>query len=190
MMLFLKKHWPLMGISVIVIIIGFFLFGEKKEAGENPLFDGTNPDKGLKLKDIHYTQDDPDEKVKWTLDAVEVVYSKDGQFFSFKDFFLKLEPEGKPVIELQGKKGEYDRSSGEIDLQGDIKGTTDNGYRILTDHIRYNMPEGEVTSDKPVKITGPAFSISGNALFFDVEKELLRIISGVTTSVLERFSLS
>jgi len=121
--------------------------------------------------------------VKWTLDAKEVRFSKNNNFFSFMDFRLKLEPKNKPAIELEGKRGDYNKNSGEINLRGGLQGCTDNGYRIITEHILYNQKEGILKTEKPVKITGPFFSISGKGLSFNVENEILQIKSDVMTLV-------
>ena len=80
--------------------------------------------------------------MKWTLDAKEVKISKDKTFISFKDFLLKLKPQDRPWVELKGKRGDYDKNSGEINLHGDLQAHTDNGYRIITDHILYKEKEG------------------------------------------------
>ena len=135
----LKKHWPLIGIGVLVMVVGLYLFEAHYEIRKSPLLTDVGTEEGLKLKDIHYIQNDPGDRMKWTLDAEEVKFSKDKEFLSFKQFRLRLKPENKSSIELKGKRGDFDKNSGEINMYGDLRGYTENGYRIITQHILYQQ---------------------------------------------------
>jgi LPS export ABC transporter protein LptC len=168
---------------MVLIVVTLYLSRAYYEIIEAPFLADIGSEKGLKLKNIHYIQNDPDEGMKWILDAKEVKFSKDRKFFSFKDFRLRLEPENKPSIELEGKKGDYNKNTGEINLHGDLRGNTANGYSIFTEHILFKQKEGYLETEEPVKIFGPSFSLAGRGLYFNLEKETLRIISDVTTRI-------
>jgi LPS export ABC transporter protein LptC len=180
---FFKKHWPLFVLGILLSVIGFYLLGAQDMLRHKPGLIDAVTQEGLKLKDIRYTQDHPDGNTKWTLDAEEVSFSKDRQFMSFNNFLLKLETKDRPTIELRGKRGEYDRTTGVINLWGALRGRTDNGYRIITDHMIYKNKEGYLTSEAPVKIIGPFFSVEGLGFDFYIEKRSLRIKTQVTTSI-------
>jgi LPS export ABC transporter protein LptC len=179
----LKKHWPLMGIGLLLAVVGFYLVQAQKEALKKFVPFEVHFDEGLKLENIHYTQDDPDDKVKWVLDATEVTFTKDKRFVHFKDFRLKLEPENRPSLEFEGLKGVYDKKAGTMTLNGNLRGRTDHGYSIVTEGAVYRQKKGDIESDDRVKITGPFFSVEGQGLYFNVEKEILVIRSRVTTSI-------
>ena len=53
----------------------------------------------------------------------------------------------------------------------------------MTQQLSYKQKEGLLTTEDPVEITGPFFSVSGRGLHFDLEKETLQILSGVTTLI-------
>jgi LPS export ABC transporter protein LptC len=180
---FFKKHWPLAGIGVLLAMVGFYLIQSQKEAIQKFVPIEIDSEEGLKLKNIHYTQDDPDERVKWVLDATEVTFSRDKRFIHFKDFQLKLEPENRPALELKGLKGVYDKQLETMTLNGNLRGRTDNGYTIITESAVYRQKQGDLENDDPVKITGPFFSVEGRGLYVNVEKEILVIRSNVTTSI-------
>lgn len=186
---FLSKYWPVIGIAVLVIVIGFYLFeawyGFIEKSG---LFDPGEME-GFKLKNIHYIQSQADEKVKWTLDATEVKFSRDKKQIFFKNFRLKLEPENRPSLELKGRAGDYDTVSSEINLRGGLHGSTNNGYSIITEHLLFRQKQSLIKSDEKVRIIGPFFSVTGQGLFFDLEKESFKILSDVTTAI-ERESLN
>jgi LPS export ABC transporter protein LptC len=184
----LKRQWPLIGLGLVVALVAFYLIRSGKEYTQRSfLWEAVSGD-GAKLKDIHYTQDDPDKGLKWVLDAREVRFSEDKRSMLFHDFHLKVEPENRPYFELNGKRGDYSRDSGEINLWGNLEGFSGNGYRIVTEHLLFNEKRGHVSTEKPVKIFGPFFSVAGQGLFVDLEKERLQILSDVTT-ILDQGSL-
>ena len=180
---FFKKHWPLLGIAILLLVVALYIMGAQKEIIKGSLLPDIVGEEGLKLKNVSYAQNDPDKGMKWTLDAREVKFSKDKTFISFKDFQLKLRPQNRPTVELKGKKGDYDRNSGEINLHGDLHAQTDNGYRITTEHILYKEKEGYLKTEEPVRIHGPFFSVAGRGLYYNPEKETLKIHSDVTTRI-------
>jgi LPS export ABC transporter protein LptC len=185
---FLKRQWPLIGLGLVVTSVAFYIIRYGGEYAQRSfLWEAISGD-GAKLKEIHYTQDDPDKGLKWVLDASEVKFSEDNRSILFHDFHLKVEPEKRPYFELKGNKGDYSRDSGEINLWGDLEGFSGDGYRIVSEHLLINEKRGHVSTEKSVKIFGPFFSVAGQGLFFDLEKERLRILSDVTT-ILKRESL-
>jgi LPS export ABC transporter protein LptC len=183
-----KRQWPILGLAVLLLVVAFFLIKPGKEVVQEPIVHETLPGEGLKLEGIHYTQADPDKGIKWVLDAREVRFSGDKTTISFHDFRLRIEPEQRPLLKLRGKKGDYSRDSGEIKLRGDLEGFSGAGYRIRTDDILINEKSGHVSTDKPVKIFGTTFSITGNGLFMDLKKKRFRILSDVVT-IIEKGSL-
>jgi LPS export ABC transporter protein LptC len=182
---FLSRYWPLFGIAALGLVVGFYLFKSEaeKERIRQPIITDKALEDGITITDIHYTQDDPDEGMQWVLDAEKVKFSQDRTYFSFRAFQLKLLPEGRPPLELEGKRGDYNKTTGQINLSGDLKGVSANGYRIFSEHLLYDHDEGVLSTNEFVKIIGPFFTVCGTGLFFDLEEEFLRMHSGVTTTI-------
>lgn len=172
-----------MALGILLVVVSVYLVGAQDMLFHKPTLIDAVAKEGLKLKDILYTQDNPEGNDRWTLEAEEVAFSKDRQFMSFNNFLLTLETKDRPSFKLEGNKGEYDRNTGVINLWGNLKGRTDNGYRIITDHMIYKNKEGCLTSEAPVKLIGPFFSVKGLGFDFHVEKRSLRIKTQVTTSI-------
>jgi LPS export ABC transporter protein LptC len=179
----LKKHWPLIGIGLLGILVSLQLFRAPKKNMEGPSGTDAALEKGLKLEDIHYSQDNPDDRIKWFLDAKEATLSNDRQVISFRNFKLRLEPVNRPRMELEGQRGAFHRDSGEIHLQGGLRGSTDDGYRIVTESAVYNQKKGWLETNDPVKLSGPFFSLEGRGLRLNIENETLLIPSDVTTLI-------
>ena len=184
----LKRQWPLIGLGTLLALVAFYLIISGKEIIQEPFLREVIPTEGLKLRDIHYTHDDSDEALKWILDAREVRFSGDKRRIFFHDFRIRLEPENRVPFELKGKKGDYYRDSGDINLWGNLEGHSGDGYSFTTQHVLINEKSGHLSTDGKVKISGPFFSVEGRGLFLDMEKERLKILSDVTT-VIEKKSL-
>jgi LPS export ABC transporter protein LptC len=179
----LKKHWPLIGIGLLGVLVGLQLFRAPKSGMEGSTGSDAALEKGLKLEDIHYSQDNPDDRIKWFLDAEEARLSDDRQVISFRKFKLRLEPVNRPRMELEGQRGSFHRGSGEIRLRGGLRGSTEDGYRIVTESAVYNQKKGLLETDDPVRLSGPYFSLEGRGLRLNIEKETLLISSDVTTLI-------
>jgi LPS export ABC transporter protein LptC len=177
------KYLPVMGIIVLFVVIGFFMIKAGYERVKDQDLTSMIPDEGIRLENIHSIQYNSDKGAKWILDADEVNMSKDRQHISFNRFHFKLEPENNFTIDLVGSSGDYDRTSDEINLRGELEGHTENGYRISTDHILYKQKKGNLNTDGTVEITGPFFSVTGKGLHINLEKETIRINSNAKTLI-------
>jgi len=181
---FFKRHWPLAGIALLLLVATLYIFGAQESIEEEPKSTDTVMEKGVDLmENISFTGGDPDKGEKWVLNAKKVRVSDDQTVYSGIDFGFKLERRDGTHIELQGDKANYDGNTGEIFLQGGLKGQTSKGYRIVTDHLVYKGENGYLVTDAPVKIFGPFLSVSGQGLYFNPEEEILRVLSEVTTLI-------
>jgi len=184
MKILLKRHWPLLGLGALLLIVAFYLAKSGKELVKTTaLLKDMASGEGLKLKDIHYRQDDPEDKVKWVLDAEEVQLSEDKKIVRFYDFDLKVETEGRPGFKLSGKRGNYFKDSNKIELWGNLKGFYGNNYEIFTEYLLVSDNLGRLSTDRPVKISGPFFTVKGQGLFVDLANETIKILSNVTTTL-------
>jgi len=184
---FFKRQWPLIGLSVLLAMVSFYLIRSRNDLIEISALKDIIPGEGLKLKEIHYMDDNPDKGLKWDLDAGEVRFSGDKKSMFFNEFRLSLESENRPWFKLKGNEGSYSRDSGEIHLSGNLEGLSENGYSIITEHILINEKSGQLSAQGAVKIRGPYLSVEGKGLFVDLEKETLKVLSDVTTTVEKGF---
>ena len=168
----------------MLVVVAFYLAKSGKDLVKTTAFlKNIVSGEGLELKDVHYRQDDPDEKVKWVLDAEEVRFSEDMKTIRFYNFKFRNEPEGKPWFKLTGKRGNYFKDSGKIELWGNLEGFYGNKYKIFTDYVLINEKLGHLSTEKPVKIVGPFFDVKGKGLFADMTEEKIKILSDVTTII-------
>lgn len=177
------KYWPVIGIILILGVIFFYLAKSSLTRIEETVINTIIPEDGLKLENIHYVQDDPDEGIKWILDAGEVIYSQDREKISFKDFSLKLTMDKDSHMEFNGERGYYNKTLSEIEIWGDLDGETSEGYRIITTHLLYRENEKALRTDERVKLIGPFFTVTGSGLHFSFENKCLKILNDIKTTI-------
>jgi len=180
---FFQKHWPLVAMGSVLAMVAVYLLQGQKEPAEKTAAQATESEEGIRLKDIHYVQDDPGHKVKWVLDALEAKLSKDQQVLTFLDFHVTLESANRPTVTLQGKQGEFDKGTGRLVLQGNLIGETEDGYRFTTEQAVYHHKEGYLETEKAVKVSGSFFSVEGKGLRMDLDRETVQVLSNVTTLI-------
>jgi LPS export ABC transporter protein LptC len=175
-----------LGLGIMLAWAVSYLVMSGKEVVGNRLLSELLPEEGLKLKDIHYTQDDSAHGLKWVLDAKEVTLTGDNESASFRDFFLLLESKERSPVRVSGKKGSFNRTTGVMELWGDIEARSEDGYCFSTDHLIFNQKTGIITTESAVEVSGPFFSVEGQGLFVDLNQKELKVISNVTTRVHEK----
>ncbi len=173
-----------MGVGVLLLVVVFYFAKAGKDFFKTTaLLKDVISGEGVKLKDIHYRQDDPDEKIKWVLDAKEVRFSEDRKTIRFFDFYLEVKTEGQPAFSLRGKKGVYLKDIGKIELWGNLDGLYGKQYRFLTEYVVINEKDGIVSNEEPLEIFGPFFTVKGTGLFADLAEKRIKILSNVVTTV-------
>ncbi len=175
-----------MGLGIMLAwAVSYLVMSGKKGLGERLLGD-LLPEEGLKLKDIHYTQDDAARGMKWVLDAEEVTLTGDNESLIFRNFLLQLESKDRSPVKLSGSKGGFNRTTGVMELWGDLDASSEDGFSFKTDHLIFNQKTGIITTESAVEVAGPFFSIEGQGLFVDLNQKDLKVISNVTTRVDEK----
>jgi len=179
---FIRKNWPLVFIALLILGVLAYTGRPGKEVVKKPVAPDDSQ-AGVKLEDIHYTHEGSKDGIRWVLDAQEVRISENREQFFFTLFRLKIEPPDRAAVHLEGNNGSYDKAAGLLTLSGDLKGRTDDGYAFFTESVRYDQKEGYLSTEDPVRITGPVLSVEGKGLNYRVATETLQIGSAVTTLI-------
>ncbi len=180
----IKHHWPALGLIFMVLILGYYMItSHKKVIKRAETIKHIVPSYAIQLKDVHYTHDNPDKNIKWELDAKNVIFSKDRKIITFYKFHLILHSKGRKNFDLVGDKGRYERQKNILYLNGNLKATYGNSYRMFTDSLIFNEKTGQGRSTDPVEIDGTFFNIKGKGLFLDIKKKKIKVLSDVKSII-------
>lgn len=141
------------------------------------------PEAGLTGKKLHLVEDHPEEGFRFILDADNATSSQNEERVTLTGVGLRFERKNGLTMEIKGAQGDFNKGLNEISLKGDVQGQSSDGYSISTEYIVYNQKEGVLKTDKPVRMLGPFFSVSGRGLLFYPGKETFEVISNVTTII-------
>ena len=173
-----------MGVGILLLVVGFYFAKAGKDLIKTTaLIKDIISGEGVKLEDIHYRQDDPDEKIKWVLDAKEVRFSEDRKTIRFVDFYLKVDAEGRPEFSLRGEKGVYHKATGKIEMWGKLDGSYGKEYRFLTEYVEIDEKSGTLSNEEPVEIRGTFFTVKGKGISADLSNKRIKILSNVVTVI-------
>ena len=85
-------------------------------------------------------------------------------------------------FELEGSSGEYNSVKYELNLSGDLKGKTSNGYMLYAERLMIYVKENNIKTDETVTFIGPFFKMKGKGLLIDLEKEIFKILKNVNST--------
>ena len=179
------KLLPLIGVFLLLSVVGYFLIKTEREDIGEIILDEIVPIEGISAKNVKVALPVPDKDTTWRLEADKVFTNekeKEDEIVRFEGFRIKFEPEKSFTFELEGKSGEINRANNEIDLSGEVKGKTSNGYKLFAKNIVVQVKKNCLKSDDAVTFVGPFFKITGKGLFIDLEKKKLKILKNVNST--------
>jgi LPS export ABC transporter protein LptC len=130
-------------------------------------------------KKIAMTKFDPKGKILWVVqaDRAEGELSPDGDYTKVQGVTVTLHDSGSPAFEIEAKGGEVSKSTGKLDLRGDVRArSADDQTSLACDRITYSNSEqtlratGNVTGESNGMHLGPA--TSAVAKFKNVHKNM------------------
>jgi len=174
--------WPLAGIIVLLlIVVGFISKGVRLSEVSTAALTMV-PGESLTMSEVKYDQDHEDGK-GWELIAKEAHFFDTTQIVSLTEVLLKVNSSEDNAYEIRGNEGDYCRKTEEIVLKGDVVGRSASGYMIETSQLTYKQREESVVTDKPVRMSGPFFTVKGDGFSLDLRSSRFKVWSNAHTTI-------
>ena len=144
---------------------------------------------GLKVEDVRYFGT-RDGRMEWELEADSATRFKGEDITVFDTVKMIFYPEDGSPYTFTGKKGRYSEKTGEIELSGDVVVvSSEDGYKLKTDVLRYLSDSGKVTTDSPVEIRfeDMGMKITGVGLVIEIKDGRFSVLKDVRTVVEDAF---
>lgn len=136
-----------------------------------------------KMQGVHLVENSESEK-GWELFANEAVGTADSQWV-LKKVKVQFFNENKSNFLVTGDLGRIDGTSKDMNITGNVKIVSSNGYNFTTKQLNYIAKQKTMVSDDEVLMEGPddrsgkGFKLTGQKLLVDVVKNKMSILEKI-----------
>ena len=161
---------------LVTLALNFSLLEETVPVPEIPEKAG---DADMHLDKIHYTSTNDQGVKEWELKASTANYFKDNNVAEFEDVDVIFYSEEERTFTVRGDTGILNTETKDIELSGNVIGTSSDGYRFQTEFLAYEAEKQQATTDKKVLLESPQFNLEGWGMVMDLEKEKVFLLNDV-----------
>jgi LPS export ABC transporter protein LptC len=162
-----------------VIVTLIFNFLTVEDVVPTPEIPEKSNEADIQLQKIHYTSTNDKGVKEWELKALSANYFQDKDLIEFEDVKVIYYSEKGKVFTLRGDNGLLNIKTKDIQLSGNVIGTSNDGYRFRTESLVYKADKHQAKTDDKVFLEGPYFDLEGWGMIMDVEKEKVSLLNDV-----------
>ncbi len=166
-------------VLVLSAVGGYLLMGRQDDEGDPITTVEAKTDADLSLEEIHYVET-KGERTEWELWAKSAQYFLDDDYTHLRDLTVTFYPEEGRTVTLRGENGSM-KGKKEIKVWGNVVVNSSDGYRVLTDSLRYDEDRRQISTSDPVIIEGKRLRVKGVGAVVDLNEETLSILRDVET---------
>ncbi len=136
----------------------------------------------LKLDRIKYTETKEGKK-EWELEAASALYFKEKGTVVLNKVRATFFGKNQETYVLVGEKGMLNTVTKSIEVYEGVKIDTSDGYQVRTGSLKYRSESRELSTPDRVVMSGPQLQVEGVGLVLDLNKERVRILDQVQTTI-------
>lgn len=176
-----KFYFAGMGIAALLgVLVALILnFSILEEPAPVPEVLEKKGDADMHLDKIHYTSTNDQGIKEWELKASTANYFKDNNLAEFEDVDVVFYSEEKGTFTVRGDTGILNTETKDIELSGNVIGTSSDGYRFQTESLSYEADKRLARTEKKVHLDSPQFNLVGWGMVMDLEKEKVFLLNDV-----------
>jgi LPS export ABC transporter protein LptC len=140
----------------------------------------SNDDAKMRLEKILFVEDKHGKKT-WELEATSIQQYEEKNLLVLKDIRLTVYTEGGRTFVVSGKTGKINQDTKDMELEGDVRLTSNDGYRLKTESVAYRHEERKVFSSDTVEIEGDQIRLVGKGMQIDMEARTFKVLKDVRT---------
>jgi LPS export ABC transporter protein LptC len=166
---------------VLAVFVGMKL-QEVKRSQPVGLDEANSNEARVTLTGFDYS-DVKEGRTRWTLRAAEARYFDDTQKTVLSQvnatFFLK---DGRQV-ELQSDEGVLHNETKNMEVSGNVRLSSTDGYRLETDRLDYDHHTDMLHTAAPVLLEGRGLTLKGLGMEFEIGNRSLSILKNIETKL-------
>lgn len=182
---FRKRKWAyavgLGAFFALLILAGHLLFGSGKNA-ESPALKIMPDNVDFQVKDVHFTEVG-DTDTSWDIRADSARYMKKESMAVFEKVQITMIRRDGRKFTMSGDSGRVNTETKDAEIHGNVVLTSDRGDRITTDKVFYSGKEKKAYTEDEVVLTRPGLDLKGKGMVFYVDRQHVRLLSGVKALV-------
>jgi LPS export ABC transporter protein LptC len=164
-------------------VVGFFLWQALAPvSGKKDLPASPDAAADLKLNRVHYTETREGMK-EWELEAASAVYYREKDTIVLEKVRGIFYGKNQESYVLVGERGRFNTQTKEIEVYDGVEIDSSHGYHMRTKSLKYRADQRELTTSDPVEIKGPDMQVEGVGMVVELNRESLKILGGVTTTL-------
>ncbi|MFA5321771.1 MAG: LPS export ABC transporter periplasmic protein LptC [Smithella sp.] len=136
----------------------------------------------LQIKGFVYTEVGKNN-AKYEVTAETATYDKKQNLAVLEKVQIMLTNSDGKVYEMKADQGRMFTDKKNIEIEGHVVISSDEGYVFTTDHLKYNDAEKKFYTDAPVAMEGRKMKITGRGLTLFINKGELKIPSQVKATI-------
>lgn len=136
----------------------------------------------LQLDRMKYTETREGVK-EWELEAASVRYFQDENMVFLEKVKATFFGKNHESYVLVAERGKFDARTKAIEVFDGVKIDSSDGYRMQTRSLQYRAEKRELRTSDPVEMSGPQLDVRGTGLVVELDRQRLKILKQVTTTV-------
>ncbi len=176
-----KFYFAGIGIAglLVVLVILALNFSVREQTAPVPEIAEKTRDADMHLDKIHYTSTNDQGVTEWELKASTANYFKGNKVAEFEDVDIIFYSEKERTFTVRGDTGILNTETRDVELSGNVIGTSSDGYRFQTEFLSYEAAKQQARTDKKVLLESPQFNLEGWGMVMDLEKEKVFLLNDV-----------
>jgi LPS export ABC transporter protein LptC len=165
-----RKLLRILLLLVVLGVSGILVFAVWKGTGrkEQRLEQVSEPaDAEMKLTDMEYIEMQEGKRL-WALKASEATYFQAERKTALKAVHLTFFLDDGSEAYLESRDGALYTGTKNIELWNEVRATFPRGYELASDRAHYEHERNVLTSETPIEVKGPEFSLSGQRWEFRI----------------------
>lgn len=133
----------------------------------------------LKLDRLRYTETREGVK-EWELEAASAQYFKEEGSVVFEKVRAAFFGKNEQTYSLEGEKGRLNTQTRAVEAFDGVRLETSDGYRLETRSLRYQADKRQLSTEDPVKMSGPQGKMTGTGFVVDLDQQRIKVLGQVT----------
>jgi LPS export ABC transporter protein LptC len=175
-----KKVIIALALMLVLSLAALLTIGIRK-GPENTLLKIMSDRVDIQVRNARYTEVG-DSGMKWEITADTARYQKKDNLAFFDKLTARMVMKDGRTFLLTGDRGRFNTDSRDMEIEGNVSISSENGDSFTTDRLRYRNVDKQIDTDREVVMKNKSMRVSGVGMIFSLSGKKVTILSQVRAS--------